>query len=147
MTKRIKCKIFYHYYNTEAYFVIHRGWSLQRFKSEAAHLLSISAGRIRCKNHMEKLMKDYEDLEEYWKYEEAILEIDDNNWYSPTFKPNTIESDNRTNSITLLFNDGRKTMDLRLLMEWRIQDIYSILFINDMIPTMNEDNYYFTCQG
>jgi hypothetical protein len=147
MTRRIKCRILYHDFNLEIYFIIHRGWSLQRFKAEAAHLLSISAGRIGCKNHMDRIMKEHEDLEEYWMYEEAIIEVDDKDGYTPVIKPNIIETDNRTNSFTMLLSDGRKTKDLRFLHEWRMYEIFTILFINDMIPNLQEDDWYFRFEG
>jgi hypothetical protein len=38
-------------------------------------------------------MKEYEVLEEYWMYEEAIIEIDDKDGYAPVLKPNIIETD------------------------------------------------------
>jgi hypothetical protein len=126
--------------------LIHRGWSVERFRHQLSFILNISGARISCWDGPFK-MKDRDDLESLWMGRICSVVIDDSTARFPCQSVNQIECEKRLSTVNLLFSYGGKWINLRLQPNWTFAEVYWVLFINGIISNPQAEGWNFYKDG
>jgi hypothetical protein len=103
---------------------------------ELGYILNINARRVKCINGKNEQLRNNEDIIENWNEAEAMINIAEEEEITdeeevPNYAITSVDNDNRSHIVTMLFSGGEAIKNLRIQESWTLRELYMLLFVNN----------------